>query len=93
MDYSILSRLCPWFVAKSAREKKKYRESHKKSQTVKIKDKAYVKPAVEDHTVACQGFVGAGELGLSEDGGTKEEALRADGGGLFLNLGQEQAFY
>ena len=86
MDYSCL--LCPWLEAKCAGEKKRHRESHTKlSPIVRNSDVACVKTAVEAHRVDCDGFVGAGEVGLAADGdgGTEAEGLGAAGGGLGIS--------
>ena len=85
MDYSCV--LCPWFVAKSAGEKKRHKESHKKAQTVRSSDGASVKTAVEGHKVDCEGFVGAEDQGLAADGdnGAGTEGLGAAVGGLGLS--------
>ena len=82
MDYYCV--LCPWFVAKSAGEKKRHKESHKKSRN---SDGAFVKTVVEGHKVDCDGCVGEREVGLAADGdfGSEAEGLGAAAGGLGLN--------
>ena len=85
MEYSCL--LCPLFMAKSAGEKKRHKESHKKAQTVRSSDGASVKTAVEGHKVDCEGFVGAEDQSLAADGdnGAGTGGLGAAGGGLGLS--------